>query len=67
MHKPEKGGRLNSKKETACANTAEGEIFLERNERRIGEIEKWSPGPGGAVAGPEPRNDGVSVKDATER
>lgn len=70
MSKREEGEHLNSKKETACANTAEGVIFLERNERRTGGGEggwpgKWIPGPGGAVAGPEPRNDGVFMKDAT--
>lgn len=44
MSKREEGERLNSKKETACANTAEGAIFLEGNERRTG---------GGRVDGPE--------------
>lgn len=46
MSKREEGEHLNSKKETACANTAEGAIFLERNERRLG-------GGGVRVDGPE--------------
>lgn len=44
--KREKGGRLNSKKETVCANTAAGPTFLEGNERRVGGMaRKMDPRP----------------------